>query len=507
MPKSLGYSLLFGILLVAAFLRFFHLTTTPPGLYCDEAMDGNNAVEAAETNHFQVFYIEDGGREGLYVDIVAAIIKVWPVYEPWIIRLPAAIAGVLTVGGIYLLVAELFGDGQGLLAAFLLATSFWHIVFSRIGFRAVLAPLLLTWALYLLIKAFRSQKTSISLIDAAFAGIIYALGFYTYIAYRVTPLLFLLFIPFFRLKPGFWKKTALFIIVTCIVAAPLGRYFVQHPSDFWGRIAMVSVINTQNPLHDFAVNVATETLMFNYRGDNNWRHNVSRAPELFWPVGILFVLGIIVAIWSLRKSWRDRKAAAAIADVTNAPDMFPPFALLLTFAWIILGLLPGAASDDSVPHALRSILALPPAMILASLGGVWLYGIAKEHWRWPGALTKSIAIVFLAIVGVFGYVEYFVAWAKNPNVSASFTADYLVLGDRINALPANTPKYIVVDPGDASVHGINVAAQTVMFITHSFTATDAAVVNIHYLQTNETNSIPAETPSVDIFYIENIEPY
>jgi len=47
----------------------------------------------------------------------------------------------------------------------------------------------------------------------------------------------------------------------------------------------------------------------------------------------------------------------------------------------------------------------------------------------------------------------------------------------------------------------------VMFITHSFTATDAAVVNIHYLQTNETNSIPAETPSVDIFYIENIEPY
>ena len=130
---------------------------------------------------------------------------------------------------------------------------------------------------------------------AALAGIVYGLGFYTYIAYRVTPILFLLFIPFFRKLPGFWKRTALFIIVTFIVAAPIGWYFATTPGSFFGRTAEISVTSASNPVHDFAVNIGKEALMFNYHGDYNWRQNVSGAPELFWPVGILFLLGIVLS--------------------------------------------------------------------------------------------------------------------------------------------------------------------------------------------------------------------
>ena len=105
-------------------------------------MDGNNAAEAAADRPLQVFYTEDNGREGLYVNIIAVMLQFFHApHEPWVVRLPAAVAGVLTVLGLYLLVAELFGDGPGLLAAFLLPPSFWHINFSRIGFRAILAPL------------------------------------------------------------------------------------------------------------------------------------------------------------------------------------------------------------------------------------------------------------------------------------------------------------------------------------------------------------------------------
>src|SRR5580704_15389451 len=134
MSKRTRIWLLVGILIIATFLRFYHLTTTPPGLYPDEAIDGNNAAEVAQTGHFQVFYPDDNGREGLYVNIIAVILKFFPIHEPWIIRLPAAVAGVLTVWGLYLLCAEIFSAEVGLLAAFLLATSFWHINFSRIGF-------------------------------------------------------------------------------------------------------------------------------------------------------------------------------------------------------------------------------------------------------------------------------------------------------------------------------------------------------------------------------------
>jgi hypothetical protein len=63
--------LLFGVLAVASFFRFYHLAVTPPGLYIDEAMDGVNAQHAAETGQFKVYYPEDNGREGLYVNILA----------------------------------------------------------------------------------------------------------------------------------------------------------------------------------------------------------------------------------------------------------------------------------------------------------------------------------------------------------------------------------------------------------------------------------------------------
>src|SRR5258708_9919901 len=148
MSNKKKYTLLVGILIIATFLRFYHFTSTPPGLYPDEAIDGNNAAEVAATGHYQTFYTEDNGREGLYINILAVMFQFFHApHEPWVIRLPAAVAGVLTVLVLFLLVAELFGDGPGLLAAFLLATSFWHINFSLIVFRPILSPLLLSWLL------------------------------------------------------------------------------------------------------------------------------------------------------------------------------------------------------------------------------------------------------------------------------------------------------------------------------------------------------------------------
>jgi len=498
MSNAQRYTFLAGILIIAIFLRFYHFTSTPPGLYPDEAMDGNNAAEVVETGHPATFYVEDNGREGLYVNLVAAILKVMPIYEAWVIRLPAAIAGVLTVVGIYYLVAELFGNGPGLLAAFLLATSFWHINFSRIGFRAILAPLLLTWALYLLIKAFRAISARRAWWFAIAAGVVYGLGFYTYIAYRITPLLFLLFIPFFRKKPGFWKWTAVFLVVTFLVAAPIGYYFVQHPADFFGRTAEISVTSTSNPIDIFAKNLGKELLMLNWRGDSNWRQNISGAPELFWPVGIIFLIGFFLGLYALWKSWHTRKNAPGDNE-SGREDMFPLFSLITMYAWFALAILPAAASDEGIPHALRSILMIPPVMTFAALGGIWLYDMVKKYSHVK--VAYALAAAFIIFVGIYGYVNYFIVWAQNPNVPGAFNANYVTIGHEINALPSSTPKYVIVTAGGVPVRGIPTPAETTMFITHSFTATDQAANHIHYLLPDQVNSVPPGTPSSDIFYI------
>jgi 4-amino-4-deoxy-L-arabinose transferase-like glycosyltransferase len=481
-----------GIIVFASFLRLYHITTTPTGLYPDEAMDGNNALEVIQTNHFQVFYVEDNGREGLYVNTLVFFIKAFG-NKPWVVRLPAAITGILTVVGMYFLGEELFGAEIGLLAAFLLAACFWHIDLSRVGFRAIMAPLCLVWTLYFLIRSFRSSKEWLAWIFAVLGGIIFAAGFYTYIAYRVTPLLLLLFIPFFKKFPHFWKRAAVFIAVTFLIALPIGLYFLHNPGDFFGRTGEISVSNAKSPIGEFVLNVGKTLAMFNFTGDGNWRQNIAGAPELYFPVGVLFLLGIVLALVSL---WRSIKKKS---DDGVLRAQYPAFSILVIFGWFVLAILPAAASDEGIPHALRSILTLPPAIFLAAIAGIWAYRAI-----WGNGFKKTaatLALLFVIAVGVNAYVSYFIVWAKNPNVYWAFNENYVEVGNQMNALPASTPKYVVVTAGGVLARGVPVPAETVMFVTNSFTTSTQLAQHITYLLPDQTSTIPAGTPSSTIFYV------
>jgi uncharacterized membrane protein len=110
-------------------------------------MNGSNALEAITTNRYHVFYPENNGREGLFINLQAQFLRILiplnnNLPEPWMLRIPSTLIGSLTILGIYFLGKELFSRRVGLFASLFTATSFWHLNFSRIGFRAILAPLL-----------------------------------------------------------------------------------------------------------------------------------------------------------------------------------------------------------------------------------------------------------------------------------------------------------------------------------------------------------------------------
>ncbi|MFZ0305243.1 MAG: hypothetical protein WAL75_21310 [Terracidiphilus sp.] len=473
----------------------------------DEAMNGVNAQYAAQTGQFQVFYPEDNGREGLYVNLLAFAFRfhLLPDTAPWSVRVPAEVAGTLTVLGVYLLVGILFKESRegespalndrastlALLSAFLLATSFWHINFSRIGFRAILGPFCLTWAAYFLLMAIRDRRSRLTALgSAAIAGIFYGLGFYTYIAFRITPLLLLLLIPFFRKTRGFWRCFILFSFVTILVALPISWYYLKHRADFIAHTAELSVTKAANPLAVIAINTVKTALMFIWHGDYSWRHNMAGAPELWRPVGILFLLGLVLGIWALVK---------VDSPFAHRP---PRFAILFLLAWLILGSLPAIFSKGPLPHALRSLLMVVPAVIFAALGGGWLYefGARKLNRHLMAILTALFITTALAEC----YAEYFVAWAGHPSVRMDFNADSVDIGNRINALPANEPKYVVVYANGVIDYGLPVPVEPVHYITHTF-APDATaqkfVNNIDYLLPSEVDQIPAGTPSNQIFEI------
>jgi len=506
--SKLVFVLLSLIIIIAGFLRAYNIKSLPPGLYPDEAMNGNNALEAISIGNWKVFYPENNGREGLFINIQGLSIKAFG-NEPWALRIVSVIFGTLTVLGVYFLAKELFvklsrrfsrdsdftsertekmiplNQKIALLSAFLIATSFWHINFSRIGFRAIMAPFFLTWALYFLLKGLRNQKW---LLYGIISGFVYGLGMHSYIAYRATPLLILIVFGmwFFTHKESRRATLKIFIVFalfSLLAFAPLGYHFLKNPADFMGRTSQVSVFSSETPLKDLALNTLKTLGMFGVVGDYNWRHNISANPQLFWPVGTIFLIGVLFGLIGIfKKPLNDR-------------DKTIKFASWILFSALAIVSLPVVISNEGIPHALRSIIMIPPVFILAGFGGIWLYEFLKNHFGKfeHGIFRKFLfiaSLIFLIILPFNAYYDYFIAWGKNYNVQGAFATDYVAIGRELNNLPSERPKFVIIQAPGAEVRGIPMPSQTVMFITDTFTPEKQEKKNIYYKLPSQIDQIP-----------------
>lgn len=383
------------ILLLAGFLRVYQLDTVAPGLSPDEAMEGSNALEALETHSFRVFYPENNGREGLYANAAAASIAVFG-NGKLAVRLPAAISGILTVLGLYCLAAELFPIPIALLASFLLATSFWHIVASRLAGHAIMAPLFLVWALYFLVHSVnRLGSGRFPAIAVLCGGISFGLGFHSYASFRIAPLLILPILAIASVRArsagqlrAFGLLVAGYLATAILVCLPLALYFVTHPDMLWNRARQVSVFNAPDPVSRIAVNIWKTAQMFFFEGDANWRHNYSGERELFWPVAICFFAGCVLALHELIAAFQNRR--------NGPPDSGIWLRAVVGLGWILLGAIPVVLSNEGMPHALRSVV-FAPAVFLIAAWGVWsAYSWMKT--RVPGYVLLAVApLILLAL--------------------------------------------------------------------------------------------------------------
>lgn len=487
--------IIIAILAVAFIFRFQDITSVPPGLYPDEAMNGNNALIALETEDFKIFYPENNGREGLFISLIALSLKIFGP-EIWAIRIVSAIIGVLTVLGLYLLVRILFSWQIASIAGFYLAVSFWHVVFSRIGFRAIMVPFLIVWGIYFLWRGLKDFRFS----NFALSGIFFGLGFHTYIAFRFAPFVIIFTLlsywlsikkdysheKYIHLKNEFIRRFALFFLAAFLVALPIFYHFWQNPQDFIGRSADVSVFSAAKPLKEFLKSLGLTLASFNFAGDYNWRHNFSGEPLLFWPMGVFFVIGLLKSILKMLKKWKEHGHPATLH--------------VLLLSWFFIMLLPSALTREGIPHALRSIGVLPAVMIFAAEGTWWLFE-TLIHWyrekdihpletpykkeQEARLIVGAALIILLAAVGVAEYDKYFNKWAVRAEVRDAFSADFVDLGKQINQLPKNQPKYVLVNAAGVLIDGIPIPAQTVMFITKTYSAEKQREKNVFYILPGE----------------------
>jgi 4-amino-4-deoxy-L-arabinose transferase-like glycosyltransferase len=449
------------ILFVAFFFRFYKLSLIPPGLYPDVAINGNEAFFSLKNKNFKVFYPENYGREGLIMWLIALSFKIFGV-SIFSIRVVAAIIGVLTALGLYLLVKELFHQEKNfaekitLFSSFFLAVSFWHTNFSRIGFRAILLPFVLVFSFYFLFKAFRKK----SIFDSILAGIFFGLGFYTYTSFRmavlILPFIFVLFWFLYK-KEGLQKKflllTSCFLLFTFLVALPIGIYFLKNPQDFISRAAPVSIFKAENPTKEFFRSLILHLGMFNFHGDPNWRHNFAGKPMLFWPVGILFLIGLFISI---------KETVSSIKNKT----FHLPSSYFLLLIWFFVMLLPGILTREGIPHSLRVIGVIPPVFIFSGLGAFWVFEFLEKKLK-NKLIFNGLLVSFLFFVLISEFNKYFLVWANKPEVKSEYTQEYLLMGKYLNSLPENCQKYVIVNRGGEPVSWANkipVSAQTIMFL-------------------------------------------
>ncbi len=453
------------IIFIGVLARTYHLTSLPPGVYPDEAVNGTDAIKAIETGHFQWFYTNNYGREGLFMNLIAMgflffgvnviTLKIWSVFF-----------GILTIAGMMLLSREIFGTYRsGLIAGFLYATSFWAINFNRISFRANMLPFVLVFTFYFLFKGLREKRYA----DYVWAGVFFGLGVHGYIAFRIAPaILVALFLAFWIIKKRFlrtyWKEITLFAVSAFIVALPMLVTFYAHPEYFETRSESVSVLSpkvNQGHLWQALWTSTTKTLgMFNFHGDENWRHNFPPKPELQFIVGIFFLIGIAILVFYLfyflyrrfRRGERNERFIIAV----------------LLLSWLFAMLLPGLLTYEGLPHSLRTIGALPAALLIATFALEKSFSVAsrvKNRHSKNGLI--ALLVILLITSGTFSLKQYFIDWAGAPEIHSAFSRNFKNMALYLNNLPPGPHKYVVANAGGQIMDdGLPVSAHVVELLTH-----------------------------------------
>lgn len=511
------------VLLVAAGLRLYRLPELPLGLHYDEAANGILASEIAQGVKFPAFIPSYTGKEVLFFYWAALWIKLLGA-TPLALRISAVLAGLATVAATVWAVRELLHDRRGatwvaLLTAAFLATSFWHLVLSRYGFRAVTQPLMQALTVAALWRGLRlthshrgeglGEGGGKGILWFLLAGVFCGLTAYTYLAARAFPIpLAAALLVFLIADRRRWRarlgQLAIFVAAAALALAPLAYYWLTHPGSFLNRTQQVAAASWAEVWSGIRACLG----MFFLRGDPYIRFNLPHRP-LFDPItAALFILGIVVLIAG-RKSVNQQIGKSANPQssyslVSLSPCLLASCVFLLVSLPVML--LPSAlATGEITPSNLRAAGLLPFIYIFPALG-LWTILDLFRRVSLPRLrlatcyLPLATCLLLLLLSGLATACAYFGRWAVSPGLYYAADGDLVDVAAYLNRadLDATTP-YI------ASIH--------YRHPTLAFLAEDYA--DIRWLTGGHTLVFPAEgdgllvfprSASQDLSWVESVLP-
>ena len=366
------------------------LSTTPPGLYVDEASIGYNAWTVAnfgvdEHGHSLPLYFEAFGeyKNPVYVYALVPFARFLPLTATTE-RLPAALFGLVAVVFIALTAWRLTRSRWiTILVALAAALTPWLVEESRVGFEVISMVTTLGLAIWCLADERRMTPGRFAL-----AGLFLALSIFAYSTGRVEVALFTGAFAFAYWRRGLrgWWLTVAVVAAGYVV---LGVWWLLHPGALTAEFGLRSIAADGAPLptlfgrfvSNYASYFSVDFLFIH--GDANPRHNTGYAGMLLAAMLPLLLLG-------LGGCWRRRHEA------------LPKF--------VVLSLLVGPASasvvdNGGLPHALRSACMLPFWFLLLVFG----VETARDLVR-PRRLAAALVTAALVAQGALYTVDMYTAY-------------------------------------------------------------------------------------------------
>lgn len=466
-----------GIVLFAALLRIWKLGSLPVAPYWEEAALGYDAYSILKTgkdhhgNVLPIVAFESFGdwKPSLYFYAVVPSIALFGL-NTLAVRLPSALAGVMIVVGVGWLARIAWEEKHRVLESFetdetqlrapgghwvqlvgmaLASVSPWAIQFSRGAWEANLATALVLWSAIGGLELIRRDLPNLPYHQlrprtvfwlSLFMNLGFGLALYTYHATRVIAplvggLLTLVWVGYQHTQNrtnwlgDIWKnlrKNWLVFAAAWIIGAVVGlplALSVRSPqltqrlneTSIFGVSEWVTQSNEYRARQGFSLvsrvlyhrvwfltkEVATNFFShwrFDYlflSGDVNPRHSTPMF-GLFFPFDVVFLLVGIGWCVQSRTSVR-----------------------WFLLGWILVATLP-AALTTAVPHALRTLPAMPAYLAVVTLGvclsGVTLSRLGRQVFSWSSvSLQQAIfPVVFASIVGVYviGFGAYWLTYTR-----------------------------------------------------------------------------------------------
>lgn len=395
------------VLSAGALIRLVYLGSMPGGFHQDEAFVALNAYDIYREGrdsaglYMPVYMSSWGdGQSAMYIWLLSFLMFLtggrWNIY---LCRLPQALVAMFTILAVYCLMRRMFNRTAGLWAMFLLAICPWHVMMSRWGLDANLAPGFLMFGLLFFIKGLDNRR--FFLLSAAF----YGMSLYCYaVIWPIVPILLLLqsIYGFCHKKIRLNKYTLLSAGILFLSALPLLLFVLVNKnilpafsSSFMTIPKTANFRSREMSLHltDMIDNFKTAVRLF-LKQDTGSVYDVLMPWGLFYDIGrIMIVLGAVILFY---------KAAANMIKKKFTYEFF-----------IAVNVLCGVINCLYVPAKLHQINSLFIPLVLCEAYGIWqITGWIIKRKKAAGQFITIAAAVFYSICFLLFQRDYYTEYKK-----------------------------------------------------------------------------------------------